>query len=877
MPSVDQTTPSLQDQTDREELAGAKLWTFYVSQAERYDKALVEGWRSDMEGLLIFAGLFSASLTAFLIESYKTLSPDRGAITIALLAQISNQLHGGSNVPSLDVIPLMNVGPTSAALVCNTLWFLSLGLSLLCALMATLVEQWARHFIHSSEIKQSPVTRARIFAYLYYGVERFGMYALVQFIPLLLHISLLLFFAGLIAFLRPINAVVAMLAAAMLASISVTYLYFTVLPMFSSDSPFRTPLSNITWEFFRQLQAILLSVGRWLWNGEDAIPFSPLISGHNSIPTMFDVMLHDATVKSEGRARRDGRAMVWALMSLTDDDELEPFLEALPELVWGPNGRRHGYDNMISMLLESDLRLIPRIEALLRDSDNGLLAPEVQLRRRICCVKALWALACFSVSEAPVRQSFPTFDHTVLASQMTSTSTSVTQFNLLPYLTSAYAMVRCSDFCSLLTFIRAVLKNGKMSPIHRRQIQMRAAHLSFSTYSSGLEQLIETDWTHASFSAQQALDASISCTDLAYDILADYWRSSARVEQKSYQFEATSFLIQQVAPRPSTVAAMQLRDTFTALVDDNNQLIGRHQAFHPLDISLAAILRILQGNPDCLVDMKFLRLFLWYMDNRFRTQEVWARIFHSCDATFIGSLLTKCLVVFEAHQKDAVLDVIWFCVYWRLKFAIFDDATIMAIRATMQTFLTSCTLTAVKAEMLRRASGVPPARHPTLSQRHEEDLCTILLEFLDSCEKFPPNNPREHRMAADTFQLLTFYLPLTTTFSASFQRRFAKAFSNILDNGSPDLRRWVVSWLGWGGGSPRIQDFNDQHARATILEASRTSRRSQTLGELEQPGGITINLDALIAELSSETFNPASDAPMKPGCTNDSDVGTDDT
>ncbi|KAJ7748402.1 hypothetical protein B0H16DRAFT_1553296 [Mycena metata] len=53
-----------------DEAAAAKLWQVYVSEAEKYDKGLVESWRSDMEGMLIFAGLFSASLTAFLIESY---------------------------------------------------------------------------------------------------------------------------------------------------------------------------------------------------------------------------------------------------------------------------------------------------------------------------------------------------------------------------------------------------------------------------------------------------------------------------------------------------------------------------------------------------------------------------------------------------------------------------------------------------------------------------------------------------------------------------------------------------------------------------------------------------------------------------------------
>ncbi|KAJ7486990.1 hypothetical protein FB451DRAFT_1228512 [Mycena latifolia] len=61
------------DAEKNHEAATAKLWAVYVSEAEKYDKGLVESWKNDMEGMLIFAGLFSASLTAFLIESYKTL------------------------------------------------------------------------------------------------------------------------------------------------------------------------------------------------------------------------------------------------------------------------------------------------------------------------------------------------------------------------------------------------------------------------------------------------------------------------------------------------------------------------------------------------------------------------------------------------------------------------------------------------------------------------------------------------------------------------------------------------------------------------------------------------------------------------------------
>jgi hypothetical protein len=42
-----------------DEAAAAKLWAVYVSEADKYDRGLVEGWKSDMEGLLIFVRSFN--------------------------------------------------------------------------------------------------------------------------------------------------------------------------------------------------------------------------------------------------------------------------------------------------------------------------------------------------------------------------------------------------------------------------------------------------------------------------------------------------------------------------------------------------------------------------------------------------------------------------------------------------------------------------------------------------------------------------------------------------------------------------------------------------------------------------------------------------
>ncbi|KAJ6517238.1 hypothetical protein C8R47DRAFT_939000, partial [Mycena vitilis] len=98
-----------------------KLWSIYIGEAERYDKALVESWKADMEGMLIFSGLFSASLTAFLIESYQTLQPDSADVTVQLLTQISRQLAAPAANLSLAPIDGSEFQPTTSSLVCNTL------------------------------------------------------------------------------------------------------------------------------------------------------------------------------------------------------------------------------------------------------------------------------------------------------------------------------------------------------------------------------------------------------------------------------------------------------------------------------------------------------------------------------------------------------------------------------------------------------------------------------------------------------------------------------------------------------------------------------------------------------------------------------------
>ncbi|KAI9467267.1 hypothetical protein BJY52DRAFT_1079426, partial [Lactarius psammicola] len=67
-------------------------WSLYLDEVEKVDKGVTESWKGDTEGIIVFTGLFSATVAAFIVESYKKLSPDSGDTTNALLTQLSVQL-----------------------------------------------------------------------------------------------------------------------------------------------------------------------------------------------------------------------------------------------------------------------------------------------------------------------------------------------------------------------------------------------------------------------------------------------------------------------------------------------------------------------------------------------------------------------------------------------------------------------------------------------------------------------------------------------------------------------------------------------------------------------------------------------------------------
>ncbi|KAH8991184.1 hypothetical protein EDB92DRAFT_1798420 [Lactarius akahatsu] len=221
----------------------------YITRVQKFeDEKDGENWKGGADSILVFTGLFSSTVATFIALSYPNLQQDPNLTTQFLLSQISQQLSnttagdpGSAAGPSTQGY---YVPPTSVVFI-NSVWFLSLVLSLTCALMATLLQQWARRYLQIVQRKYAPLHHARIHEFFSGGARRFGISEFAEVLPLLLLLSVFLFFAGLVVFAFRSNHTVAYFTVAIVGICALSYTAFTLMPLFFYDCPYHTPLTPI--------------------------------------------------------------------------------------------------------------------------------------------------------------------------------------------------------------------------------------------------------------------------------------------------------------------------------------------------------------------------------------------------------------------------------------------------------------------------------------------------------------------------------------------------------------------------------------------------------------------------------------------------------
>ncbi|KAF8601832.1 hypothetical protein BDV93DRAFT_398738, partial [Ceratobasidium sp. AG-I] len=137
-------------ETIGEDLApDAGIWQLYLDEAKEHDEELVKGQNGNLDMMLLFAALFSAILSAFLIESKNLLQQDPVDVSVALLlviAQSQQRIEQGTPQTGSAPIELPSFSASLSARWINGLWFLSLAFSLSAALIAMLAKEWLTMF-----------------------------------------------------------------------------------------------------------------------------------------------------------------------------------------------------------------------------------------------------------------------------------------------------------------------------------------------------------------------------------------------------------------------------------------------------------------------------------------------------------------------------------------------------------------------------------------------------------------------------------------------------------------------------------------------------------------------------------------------------------
>jgi Family of unknown function (DUF6535) len=186
-------------------------------------------------------------VAAFLVESYKKLSPDSGDRNGFYLLQISQQLSSFTNGAFVPPQAFSSPPPSTAIIWVNALWLLSFVLSVMSALSATLTQQWVSRYLQLPRIPGLPSEQARVRSFLFFGAHNYGMINAAETPATLLHISVFLFFSGQVIFFFTVYETVAIILSASLTPFAVVYVILTILPCIDHRCPYHTPMSSVCW------------------------------------------------------------------------------------------------------------------------------------------------------------------------------------------------------------------------------------------------------------------------------------------------------------------------------------------------------------------------------------------------------------------------------------------------------------------------------------------------------------------------------------------------------------------------------------------------------------------------------------------------------
>ncbi|KAF9069423.1 hypothetical protein BDP27DRAFT_1222677, partial [Rhodocollybia butyracea] len=207
--------------------AGATIWQEYIKEAGAHDQQLLQQWNQNLDTMLIVATLFSAVVTAFVIETIQGLGPSSQDLTNSLLLDIVQGIKNTSlNTTQTQAETDFVVSPTNVWV--NGLWFTSLACSLGDAAIAMLIKQWLNAY--SAGLPASPQLHARMRQHRFNALIRWKTPEIIGFLPFALSICVMMFLAGLSVWLFSLNNTIAIASTACIGIIFIFHVASLFLP-----------------------------------------------------------------------------------------------------------------------------------------------------------------------------------------------------------------------------------------------------------------------------------------------------------------------------------------------------------------------------------------------------------------------------------------------------------------------------------------------------------------------------------------------------------------------------------------------------------------------------------------------------------------------
>ncbi|KAL0950251.1 hypothetical protein HGRIS_010235 [Hohenbuehelia grisea] len=223
--------------------ARARFWPKYKRVADEYDAGFLKKHSSDLDTALIFAGLFSAVNTTFIVGMQPDLAPDPNDRTHELLGLLIRSSNGTS-IP-IEALQLQKwAGPSATVIWVQSLLYASLACSLLAALFAVLGKQWLGHYAWT-DLRDGLERRCTDRQRKCDGIEAWGFRPAMDFLPLVLLASLLLFSAGIAMFLWERQIIVALVIIIALLLGVLLYGVTAILSTLYDHCPYRTPVPGL--------------------------------------------------------------------------------------------------------------------------------------------------------------------------------------------------------------------------------------------------------------------------------------------------------------------------------------------------------------------------------------------------------------------------------------------------------------------------------------------------------------------------------------------------------------------------------------------------------------------------------------------------------